>query len=245
MAEIRALCVYCGSSSGDDGEQEDFARAFGSACAARGIELIFGAGGTGLMGAVADAALAGGGRVVGIIPRSLVESEPPLPGLTELVVVDSMHERKQQMFHRADGFVSLPGGFGTLDETLEVLTWRQLGFHDKPIVLANCRGFWNPLLSLFDHIVAEGFAQTASRDLYAVADSVDGVFDRLAMGAAARMPAPSDPADQGSAGPPGGRALAGGRPSLLHGDRLGKVAGLVHIAAAQHRRVVGEELEGH
>ena len=187
LAEIRALCVYCGSSSGDDGEQEDFARAFGSACAARGIELIFGGGGTGLMGAVADAALTGGGRVVGIIPRSLMESEPPFPGLTELVVVDSMHERKQQMFHRADGFVSLPGGFGTLEETLEVLTWRQLGFHDKPIVLANYRGFWNPLLSLFDHIVAEGFAQTESRDLYAVADSVDGVFDRLAMGAASRI----------------------------------------------------------
>ena len=188
LAEIRALCVYCGSSSGDDGKLEDFARAFGSACAARGIELIFGGGGTGLMGAVADAALAGGGRVVGIIPRSLMESELPLPGLTELVVVDSMHERKRQMFHRADGFVSLPGGLGTLEETLEVLTWRQLGFHDKPIVLANHRGFWNPLLSLFDHIVAEGFAQTESRDLYAVADSVDGVFDRLAMGAASRIP---------------------------------------------------------
>ena len=139
------------------------------------------------MGAVADSALAGGGRVVGIIPRSLMESEPPFPALTKLVVVDSMHERKQQMFHRADGFVSLPGGFGTLEETLEVLTWRQLGFHDKPIVLANHRGFWNPLLSLFDHIVAEGFAQTESRDLYAVADSVDGVFDRLAMGAASRI----------------------------------------------------------
>ena len=187
LSEITALCVYCGSSSGDDGEHEDFARAFGSACAARGIELIFGGGGTGLMGAVADAALAGGGRVVGIIPRSLMESELPLPGLTELVVVDSMHERKQQMFHRADGFVVLPGGFGTLDETIEMITWRQLGFHDKPIVLANYRGFWNPLLSLFDHIVAEGFAQTASRDLYAVADTVDGVLDRLAIGAATRI----------------------------------------------------------
>ena len=93
------------------------------------------------MGAVADPALAGGGRVVGIIPCCLMESKLPFPGLTELVVVDSMHERKQQMFHRAGGFVSPPGGFGTLEETLEVLTWRQLGFHDKPIVLANHRGF--------------------------------------------------------------------------------------------------------
>ena len=187
LAEIRALCVYCGSSSGDDGKLEDFARAFGSACAARGIELIFGAGGTGLMGAVADAALAGGGRVVGIIPRSLMESELAFSGLTELFVVDSMHERKQQMFHRADGFVSLPGGFGTLEETLEVLTWRQLGFHDKPIALANYRGHWNPLLSLFDHIEAKGFAQADARDLCAVADSVDGIFVRLKIGAASRI----------------------------------------------------------
>ena len=110
LAEIRALCVYCGSSSGFDGKLEAFARAFGSACAARGIELIYGGGGTGLMGVVADAALAGGGRVVGIIPRTLLESEPPFSALTELVVVENMHARKQQMFDRADGFVSLPGG---------------------------------------------------------------------------------------------------------------------------------------
>ena len=184
LTEIRALCVYCGSSSGCDPELEDFARAFGSACAARGIDLIFGGGGTGLMGAVADAALAGGGRVVGIIPRSLMESELPFAGLTELVVVDSMHARKQQMFDRADGFVSLPGGLGTLDETIEVITWRQLGFHDKPIVLANHRGYWNPLLSLFDHIVAEGFAEMDSRHLYTLADSVEEVFDRLQIGTA-------------------------------------------------------------
>ena len=139
------------------------------------------------MGTVADATLAGGGRAVGIIPRSLMESELPFAGLTELVVVDSMHTRKLQMFRRADGFVSLPGGLGTLEETIEMLTWRQLGFHDKPIVLANYRGFWNPLLSLLDHIVAEGFAQTDARDLYAVADSVDGVFDQLGIDAVSRI----------------------------------------------------------
>ena len=187
MTEISALCVYCGSSSGFDGKLEAFARAFGSACAERGIELIFGGGGTGLMGTVADATLAGGGRAVGIIPRSLMESELPFAGLTELVVVDSMHTRKLQMFRRADGFVSLPGGLGTLEETIEMLTWRQLGFHDKPIVLANYRGYWNPLLSLLDHIVAQGFAQTDERDLYAVADSVDGVFDQLKIGATTRI----------------------------------------------------------
>ena len=189
LAEIRALCVYCGSSSGFDGKLEAFARAFGSACAARGIELIFGGGGTGLMGTVADATLAGGGRVVGIIPRSLMESELPFSGLTELVVVDSMHTRKQQMFQRADGFVSLPGGFGTLDETIEMITWRQLGFHDKPIVLANYRGYWNPLLSLLDHIVATEFAAPDSRDLYSVTNSVDGVFDSLKIRAVPRVPA--------------------------------------------------------
>ena len=139
------------------------------------------------MGTVADAALAGGGRVVGIIPRSLMESELPLSGLTELVVVDSMHTRKQQMFQRADGFVSLPGGLGTLEETIEVLTWRQLGFHEKPIVLANYRGYWNPLLSLLDHIAGQGFAQSDARDLYAVADSVDAVFDQLEIRTAPRI----------------------------------------------------------
>ena len=182
LTQIRSLCVYCGSWSGIDPSLEAFARTFGSACAARGIELIYGGGGIGLMGTVAEAALEGGGRVTGIIPRSLLESEPPFSNVTELVVVDSMHERKRQMFDRADGFVVLPGGLGTLDETIEMITWRQLGFHDKPIVLANVRGYWNPLLTLFDHIVATGFAQPDSHDLYTVADSVDGIFDKLMSG---------------------------------------------------------------
>ncbi len=182
---IRALCVYCGSLNGRDPELEEFAHAFGSACAARGIELIYGGGGVGLMGTVAHAALENGGRVVGIIPRSLMEQELPFSCVTELVVVDSMHERKQKMFQRADGFVSLPGGFGTLDETIEMITWRQLGYHDKPIVLANHRGYWDPLLSLFDHIVATGFAPAGAHNLYTVADSIDGVFDRLTIGRAA------------------------------------------------------------
>ena len=179
LTGIRTLCVYCGSWTGRDPQLEDFARSFGSACAARGIELIYGGGGVGLMGTVAKAALAAGGRVVGIIPRSLMESELADWEATELVVVDSMHERKQRMFDRADGFVALPGGLGTLDETIEMITWRQLGFHDKPIVLANHRGYWDPLLSLFDHIVATGFAGSDAHRLYAVAPSLDEVFDRL------------------------------------------------------------------
>jgi len=143
------------------------------------------------MGTVAEAALTGGGRVTGIIPRSLLESEPPFSNVTELVVVDSMHERKREMFDRADGFVVLPGGLGTLDETIEMITWRQLGFHDKPIVLANYRGYWNPLLTLFDHIVATGFAQPDSHDLYTVTDSVDGIFAELMRGTPAGTTASS------------------------------------------------------
>ena len=177
--EVKSLCVYCGSWRGHDPGLEDFAHAFGAACAARGIELIYGGGGIGLMGTVADAALANGGRVVGIIPRSLLEAEPPFSNVTELVVVDSMHERKERMFQRADGFVVLPGGLGTLDETIEMITWRQLGFHDKPIVLANPRSYWNPLLILFNHIVNQGFAQPDAHGLYAVAHTIDGIFDRL------------------------------------------------------------------
>ena len=184
LTEIRSLCVYCGSWSGIDPSLEEFARDFGSACAARGIEVIYGGGGIGLMGTVAEAALTAGGRVVGIMPRSLLEAEPPFSNVTELVIVDSMHERKRQMFDRADGFVVLPGGLGTLDETIEMITWRQLGFHEKPIVLANVRGHWNPLLALFDHVVATGFAQPDSHSLYTVADSVDGIFERLTTGAA-------------------------------------------------------------
>ncbi len=177
MSEINSLCVYCGAARGRDGRLEGFASEFGAACASRGIHLVFGGGGLGLMGAVADGARKNGGSVTGIIPRSLEEKEIPPPDLSELVVVDDMHERKQQMFRRADGFVSLPGGFGTLEETIEIITWRQLGFHDKPIILANHLGYWDPLISLFEHIVATGFAHTDSRDLYRVAESVDEIFD--------------------------------------------------------------------
>lgn len=178
MQEIHTLCVYCGASSGHDAAFADHARAFGAACAARGLEIAFGAGGIGLMGQVAAAALAAGGRVVGVIPRAM-ESEVPATGLTELIVVDDMHARKRKMFELADAFVALPGGLGTLDETIETVTWRQLGVHDKPIVLANCEGYWDPLVSLFDHVVATGFAHGDAANLYAVAPSIQGVFDEL------------------------------------------------------------------
>ena len=178
MQDIETLCVYCGASSGRDPGFGDFASAFGSACARRGVGIVFGAGGVGLMGRVADAALAGGGRVVGVIPSSM-EREIPASGLSELVVVDTMHERKRTMFEMADGFVALPGGLGTLDETFEIITWRQLRLHDSPIVLANCLGYWDPLIELLGHVVATGFAHGDTTDLYAVADSIDGIFAAL------------------------------------------------------------------
>ena len=178
MQENQTLCVYCGASSGRETAFADYARAFGTACATRGLGIVFGGGGIGLMGTVADAALAAGGQVVGVLPSSM-EAEIPATGLTELIVVDSMHARKAKMFELADAFVSLPGGLGTLDETIEMVTWRQLGLHDKPIVLANCAGYWDSLVSLFDHVVATGFAHGDTADLYAVAASIDDVFVEL------------------------------------------------------------------
>ena len=178
MQDVKTLCVYCGASGGRDPGFADFASAFGSACARRGVGIVFGGGGVGLMGRVADAALAGGGHVVGVIPSSM-EAETPASGLSELVVVDTMHARKRTMFEMADGFVALPGGLGTLDETFEIITWRQLRLHDRPIVLANCLGYWDPLVELLGHVVATGFAHGDATGLYAVADSIDGIFEAL------------------------------------------------------------------
>jgi uncharacterized protein (TIGR00730 family) len=157
-AQIRRLCVYCGSSIGADPRYRDAAAALGVGLAAAGIELVYGGGRNGLMGVVADAVLAGGGTAIGIIPRHLQDRELAHRGLTELVVVDTMHQRKQAMAERSDAFAVLPGGVGTLDETVEILSWRQLGLHDKPIYIVDIAGYWSPLATLFDHIVASEFA---------------------------------------------------------------------------------------
>jgi uncharacterized protein (TIGR00730 family) len=146
----------------------------------RGITLIYGGSRVGLMGVIADAVLAVGGRVVGVIPKHLRTQESDHNGLTERLVVDSIHSRKQLMFERADGFIALPGGFGTIDETIEVISWKQLGLHNKPIVLVDENGYWSPLLALFDHIIEAGFAGSQDRELFAVATAVDKVFDVLA-----------------------------------------------------------------
>jgi uncharacterized protein (TIGR00730 family) len=155
---IRRLCVYCGSATGADPRFSEAAAALGTGLAAADIELVYGGGRNGLMGVIADAVLAGGGTAIGVIPRHLQDRELAHLGLSELVIVDTMHQRKQAMAERSDAFAVLPGGVGTLDETVEILSWRQLGLHGKPIYIVDIAGYWSPLATLFDHIVASDFA---------------------------------------------------------------------------------------
>jgi len=179
MEHITSICVYCGSRTGHDPAHGALAAALGRSLAERGIRLIYGGGHVGLMGVVADAALAHGGAVTGIIPEHLFRQEVGHEGLSELVLTDSMHARKQRMFELADAFVVLPGGIGTLDEAFEILTWRQLGLHDQPVVILDTLGYWQPFQALIDHIIASGFADQSIARLYAVADSVEALFGIL------------------------------------------------------------------
>ncbi len=176
MTALTSLCVYCGSSSGVDRSHRDAAARLGRLMAERGVRLVFGGGNIGLMGALAQAALDAGGSVTGVIPRHLADREVAHPDVTELIVVDSMHERKLRMFQLADAFAVLAGGLGTLDETFEIITWRQLGLHDKPIVLVDCAGYWAPLRRLLDHVAASGFAGEGASRLFTVVERVDDVF---------------------------------------------------------------------
>ena len=176
MAAVASLCVFCGAQMGRNPAHTEAARSLGAGLARRGITLIYGAGGIGLMGVVADAVLAGGGKAVGVIPESLESLEVAHPELTETVVTADMFRRKQIMMDRADGFVVLPGGFGSLDEFFEVLTWKQLGLHDKPVVVLDSDGYWGPLLALLDHVSAEGFAPQATGALATVVQSTDELF---------------------------------------------------------------------
>ena len=176
---MQRVCVFCGASSGRLPAYADAARAFGAAAAARGLGVVYGGGRVGLMGAVADAALAGGGEVIGVIPQELVDRELAHGGLTELHVVNSLHERKALMAELAGGFVALPGGFGTLDELLEQLTWSQLGLHAKPIGLFDVEDYWRPLIALARHATEEGFVRESDLALIAVANDAEGLLDRL------------------------------------------------------------------
>lgn len=179
MKSLSSVCVYCGASSRVADVHKEAAHALGDGLARRGIRMVYGGGRVGLMGIAADAAIAAGGEVVGIIPEHIQSAEIEHTGLTELHVVDSMHTRKRMMVERSDAFVILPGGLGTLDEAFEILTWKQLQLHDKPIVIADVDGYWRPLLGLIDHMVAQGFARIDRSALYRVADQIDGVFEAL------------------------------------------------------------------
>lgn len=170
---IRTVCVYCGSSLGVGETYREAAVQLGRQIGNAGMNLVYGGGRIGLMGMVADAALSAGAEVTGIIPEHIQVREVEHTGLHELLVVDSMHSRKRLMVERSDAFVVLPGGLGTLDETFEILTWRQLGLHSKPVILLNLNGYWDPLLDMVDHIVGQGFMRGDWRDFFHEAATVE------------------------------------------------------------------------
>lgn len=184
MTKRFALCVYCGSRRGDDPAHAQAAQAIGRQIAQRGWQLVYGGGNVGLMGIVADAALAGGAPVVGVIPRSLMEREVGHSGLSELHVVETMHQRKQRMAEQADAFLALPGGIGTFEELFEVWTWRQLGYHDQPIGLLNVGGYYDGLVAFMQQTVDAGFVSEGTRAMLAVGDEPSALLDRLAAQAA-------------------------------------------------------------
>ena len=180
--------MYCGSSIGADPAFAETAHALGAAMARRDIGLVYGGGRLGLMGIVADAVLAGGGEAYGVIPQALIDLEVAHTGLTELHVVQTMHERKARMTDLTDAFVALPGGIGTLDELFEAWSWNALGYHAKPFALLNVGGFWDNLVELMDHVERSGFMSPARRAQLLVADGIGDVIDKLdaAIGAAER-----------------------------------------------------------
>ncbi len=177
---MRSACVFCGSRFGIEPAYDEAAKALGRALAAEGITLVYGGGRVGLMGVVAEAALDAGGDVVGVIPQALLEREIAHTGLTDLRVVGSMHERKALMSELSEGFIALPGGTGTLEEFFEVLTWAQLGEHRKPCALLNAGRYYDPLLALFDHMVAKGFLSEEHRAMVVVETEPEALLETLA-----------------------------------------------------------------
>ena len=180
MSKINAVCVYCGSSPGTDPAFAEAAQASSAKCWPKnGVRLVYGGGSVGLMGAVAEPCIEHGGEVTGIIPEFLTKRERPKQLAQELIVTRDMHERKRPMFERADAFVALPGGIGTLEELVEQLTWAQLGRHKKPILIANINGYWDPLLSLIDHMRAVKFMPAAPHVDILVANRVEDILPML------------------------------------------------------------------
>ena len=180
MPDVHSVAVFCGSHAGNAPVFRAAATEFGRALAEASMRLIYGGGRVGLMGAIADAALSAGGTVIGVIPEFLTRWEVAHEGVADLVVTDSMHSRKRHMFELADVFVSLPGGLGTLDETIEIITWRQLKLHDKPILICDIAGSAAGLLGLLEGTIADAFAPPETRRLYEVAEGVPGLLARLA-----------------------------------------------------------------
>lgn len=180
---MKSVAVYCGSAEGVRRSYVDAARALGKELALRGITLVYGGASVGLMGALADATLAHGGRVIGVIPRQLVDREIAHPGLSELIMVSTMHERKAEMSARSDAFIAMPGGFGTLDELFETLTWSQLGIHRKASGLLDVDEYWEPLIRFVDHATDEGFLRPRHRALLIRDKSPGHLLDRLATSA--------------------------------------------------------------
>ena len=178
----KSVCVYCGSRPGDDPEYTTQADALGRALAQNDWRLVYGAGDVGLMGTVARAAQAAGGTTFGVIPDHLVKWEVGKTDLTTYVVTETMHERKKVMFMNCDAVVVLPGGAGSLDELFEVLTWRQLGLHQKPVILLNTNGYWDPLTALLDHVVVHGFADESLLGYVGTVDDVDAALEVLRRG---------------------------------------------------------------
>ncbi len=184
MEHIRSLCVYCGSSDRGPAAHRDAARALGRELVQHGVKLVYGGGRVGVMGTLADAVLEGGGSVVGIIPDFLLRHEVGHEGVTQLEVVATMHERKARMAELSDGFVVLPGGLGTLEELFEIVTWKQLGLHTKPIVVVNSAGYWDSLRTLINGIAAAGYARPENAELAVFVSEINDVFPTLA-----RLPA--------------------------------------------------------
>lgn len=177
--KIESVCVYCGSAGAVKESYRAAAREAGEKLVRRGLRVVYGGGHVGLMGIVADAALAAGGHVTGIIPRHIQEREVAHETLSEIHIVETMHERKTMMVERADAFLILPGGFGTMDEFFEIITWRQLKLHSKPVVVANIDGYWDPLIALMDRQIAEGFARESDRAFVTVEDNIDAAVAAL------------------------------------------------------------------
>src|ERR1700722_9294811 len=179
MSKINALCVYCGSSPGTDPAFVSAAQSFGKILAENDVRLVYGGGSVGLMGALAHAVLDHGGAVTGIIPEFLTKKERPGRRAQELIVTADMHERKRTMFDRADGFVALPGGIGTLEEVVEQMTWAQLGRHKKPILIANIDGFWDPLCALLEHMTSLEFIRSGLSINLLVVDRIESILPKL------------------------------------------------------------------